>query len=223
MCEEPYAGYSHDIALIRQARRPEGVLGLELIALMDHVNAGVQDRIARMLPDITPYEVLEVGFGGTGMRDKLSRWFAHYTGVDWSETAVERARAAPGFGTFLRASVDDMPLRAASFDLVLAVNTVYWWPDLDRGLREVRRVLKPHAVLVIGSVIPDVVGEVGKTAMLAVREAGATYYSSSALVAAMACAGFTAAYPITYTDMVDLGAGHEPVPRNYAIIVATAT
>jgi SAM-dependent methyltransferase len=35
------------------------------------------------------------------------------------------------------------------FDLVTAVETHYYWPDLNADMREVRRVLKPGAALII--------------------------------------------------------------------------
>lgn len=36
-----------------------------------------------------------------------------------------------------------LPFEEASFDLVSAFETVYFWPDLNRGFREVFRVLAP--------------------------------------------------------------------------------
>ena len=42
-----------------------------------------------------------------------------------------------------------MPFDDAMFDLVTAVETHFWWPDLPLGVREVRRVLKPGASIVV--------------------------------------------------------------------------
>ncbi|MFI5230712.1 MAG: methyltransferase domain-containing protein, partial [Gemmatimonadales bacterium] len=41
------------------------------------------------------------------------------------------------------ASVAELPFANDRFDLVTAIETHFWWQDLDRGMREVFRVLKP--------------------------------------------------------------------------------
>jgi SAM-dependent methyltransferase len=45
---------------------------------------------------------------------------------------------------FLRgADVSDLPYDDGRFDLVVAINSHYFWPDLTGGLREIMRVLRP--------------------------------------------------------------------------------
>jgi SAM-dependent methyltransferase len=48
-----------------------------------------------------------------------------------------------------RASVASLPVPDAAFDVVTAVETHYYWPDLPNSLREVRRVLKPGGRFVL--------------------------------------------------------------------------
>jgi ubiquinone/menaquinone biosynthesis C-methylase UbiE len=45
--------------------------------------------------------------------------------------------------------VSQIPFPADTFDLVTAVETHFWLPDLCNDLREVLRVLKPRGVLAI--------------------------------------------------------------------------
>lgn len=47
------------------------------------------------------------------------------------------------------AAVSQLPFPNESFDLVTAVETHYYWPDLPSDMREVRRVLKPGGTLLI--------------------------------------------------------------------------
>jgi ubiquinone/menaquinone biosynthesis C-methylase UbiE len=45
--------------------------------------------------------------------------------------------------------VSQIPWEDGAFDLVTAFETVYFWPDFEGGLKEVRRVLKPGGTLFI--------------------------------------------------------------------------
>jgi SAM-dependent methyltransferase len=45
--------------------------------------------------------------------------------------------------------VSQLPFATATFDLVVAVETHFWWPDLPGDLRELLRVLKPGGELAI--------------------------------------------------------------------------
>jgi SAM-dependent methyltransferase len=46
-------------------------------------------------------------------------------------------------------SVSQLPFSDDMFDLVTAVETHFWWPDLPADMREVLRVLKPGGTLII--------------------------------------------------------------------------
>jgi ubiquinone/menaquinone biosynthesis C-methylase UbiE len=46
-------------------------------------------------------------------------------------------------------SVSQLPFSGDVFDLVTAVETHFWWPDLPADMREVLRVLKPGGTLII--------------------------------------------------------------------------
>jgi Methylase involved in ubiquinone/menaquinone biosynthesis len=45
--------------------------------------------------------------------------------------------------------VSRLPFAADTFDLVTAIETHYYWPDLPKDLEEIRRVLKPGGSLII--------------------------------------------------------------------------
>jgi SAM-dependent methyltransferase len=48
----------------------------------------------------------------------------------------------------VRASAEDLPFPDESFDAAMAVLTVHHWPDLERGLGELRRVARRRIVIV---------------------------------------------------------------------------
>jgi len=48
-----------------------------------------------------------------------------------------------------QASVSQLPFPDGNFDLVTAVETQYYWPDLVKDMQEILRVLKPGGTLII--------------------------------------------------------------------------
>jgi SAM-dependent methyltransferase len=68
-------------------------------------------------------------------------------------TAVEPsaemiAQRPVGAAPAVRAMAEELPFPDDSFDAAMAVLTVHHWPDLDRGLGELRRVARGRIVLV---------------------------------------------------------------------------
>jgi ubiquinone/menaquinone biosynthesis C-methylase UbiE len=76
-------------------------------------------------------------------------------GIDYSEESVavsrrrNRREELAGRVEVHLGSVSSMPFPDATFDLVTAIETYYFWPDLGKDLSEVRRVMKPGAQLVM--------------------------------------------------------------------------
>lgn len=100
--------------------------------------------------------ILDVGCGGGRTINLLaSRTRGKVYGVDYSDVSVATAsetneRAiAEGRVDIRQGSVSQLPFPDATFDLVTAVETHYYWPDLPRDIREVMRVLRPGGKFVI--------------------------------------------------------------------------
>jgi SAM-dependent methyltransferase len=67
--------------------------------------------------------------------------------------AAERRFApwiAEGWMAVRQGTVESIPWPDAEFDRALSVNSMFYWPDPARGAREIRRVLRPGGVLVLG-------------------------------------------------------------------------
>jgi len=113
------------------------------------VETGIDAREPAMaqIGALSPQRVLEVGCGW----GELAEWIARDTGaevvaVDLSSRMVELARER---GVDARvADVQQLPFADGEFDLVVAAWMLYHVPDLDRGLRELARVLRPGGGLV---------------------------------------------------------------------------
>ena len=101
--------------------------------------------------------VLEVGYGPGGMIRLLAErsGAASICGVDPSTTMLESAgklnrRAIAERRVELRiGTAEATGLPDASFDRVVSINNVALWPDLEAGLRELHRVLRPGGVILL--------------------------------------------------------------------------
>jgi SAM-dependent methyltransferase len=94
--------------------------------------------------------ILDVGCGGGVTVARLAT-MAHEGktyGIDHSEESVaasrkeNQARIASGKVEILSGSVSHLPFPDRMFDLVTAVETHYFWPDLTQDIKEIVRVLK---------------------------------------------------------------------------------
>ena len=151
--------------LASQCQKPRGWLGRILLWNMNSRHSGVTDwglSHVRIEPHFT---ILDVGCGGGRTVSKLAEVVTQgkVYGVDYSETSVAATRKTNARWInenrveVQHGSVSQLPFKDATFDLVTAVETHFWWPDLPAGIREIYRVLKPGGKMVV-------IGEVYKGA-----------------------------------------------------------
>jgi arsenite methyltransferase len=137
--------------LARQLARPHGVAGLLMRPTLNRLNARVNRTVLDLLALAPDHRLLDIGFGGgVLMREALSRTPRGFVaGIEISEPMLTlarrrfRAELASGRAEVREGSASAIPYPDASFDRVAAVNTLHFWPEPERGLREVLRVLRP--------------------------------------------------------------------------------
>ena len=101
--------------------------------------------------------ILDTGCGGGRTISKLATLATDgkVYGIDHSEASVASCRKtnakwmAMGRVDIQQGSVSRLPFADNTFDLITAVETHYFWPDLSADMREVLRVLKPGSQLLI--------------------------------------------------------------------------
>lgn len=91
--------------------------------------------------------VLDAGCGSGRQMDELARW-GRVAGFDLNELGVEHARAR-GHADVRRAQVEDIPWPDESFDLITCLDVMEHTPDDVASLRELRRVARPGATLLV--------------------------------------------------------------------------
>lgn len=106
------------------------------------------DVLLRVLRSLAPLgDVVEVGGGQGELAELMQAELGARVGfVDQSERMVELARSR---GIDARVGdVQDLPFEDASFDVAVAAWMLYHVADLERGLAELARVLRPGGKLV---------------------------------------------------------------------------
>lgn len=106
-----------------------------------------RDEAFRIIAELDPATVLEVGCGPGELSERLARELgADVVAIDLSERMVELARARGVEASV--ADVQSLPFADASFDCVVAAWMLYHVADVDLGLAEIARVLRPGGQLV---------------------------------------------------------------------------
>ena len=142
---------------VNQCQKPAGWFGRFTLWNMNSRHSKVTDWGLSHI-SINPHDVvLDVGCGGGRTVSKLAAMATHgkVYGVDHSQESVamagkiNREAIAKGRVEIREGSVSQLPFAPGVFDLVTAVETHFWWPDLPSDMREVLQVLKPGGRLVI--------------------------------------------------------------------------
>ena len=112
-----------------------------------HSNGDARDVVLDELRALAPRRLLEVGCGwgelAQRVRDELG---CAVVALDLSARMVDLARAR-GLDALV-ANVEEIPFGDGEFDAVVAAWMLYHVPDLERGLSEIARVLRPGGALV---------------------------------------------------------------------------
>lgn len=138
-------------------RKPEGEGADEIFAYMNRGNVVLYPQILQACKELDARAILELGPGNGVLIPGLLQQFpqAQYTGIDYSETCIEAARAANAHLpqekiNLVLGDISTMPFEDATFDLVLGVNVIYFWESAHNTLKEIQRVMKPGASLILG-------------------------------------------------------------------------
>ena len=103
------------------------------------------------------FTILDVGCGGGRTITKLAAIATEgrLCGVDYAKGSVAASSAKnaqlikTGRVEIQQASVSKLPFCDDKFDLVTAVETQYYWPNLVKDMEEIRRVLKPGGTFIV--------------------------------------------------------------------------
>jgi len=143
--------------VLLQARKPDRWFGRILAQAMNRGHERLSDWGLRHITIESCFTILDVGCGGGGTIAKLAATAAGgmVYGIDYAEGSIAACRGhnadliKAGRVVIQKASVSHLPFPHDTFDLVTAIETQYYWPDLMGDMREILRVLKPAGRLVV--------------------------------------------------------------------------
>ena len=135
---------------------PQGRMGRAMLRFMNFGHAPLTNWGMGLVSFQDGWTMLDIGCGGGATLKRLLKRSndAHAYGIDISQESVAKARkenaALLDKQVFVcQGSAEELPYEDRKFDLVTAVETVYFWPNLPDCLHEVCRVLKPGGQFVI--------------------------------------------------------------------------
>jgi SAM-dependent methyltransferase len=125
------------------------------------VHAGGDDlaQIAGIAARLSPQaRVIDLGCGGGHVSYAVAPHVGSVVAYDLSAqmvaaVAAEAARRGLGNIETAQGPAEALPYPDAAFDAVFCRYTAHHWPDVRRGLREARRVLKPGGIAVFEDVV----------------------------------------------------------------------
>ncbi len=143
--------------LAKQLGYPSGIFGRLVMKLLNKSNAEMNDLTFTKL-NVQPGDfILEIGFGGGYLLDKIvtSRIPSLIVGIDPTIDVIKMGNKkfkqliAQKYIELKQASAETLPYDDCYFDKICTVNTIYFWSDPKSALDECNRVLKLNGKLVI--------------------------------------------------------------------------
>lgn len=142
---------------VSQCQKPAGWLGRFVLWNMNSRHSKVTDWGLSHISVGEHDTILDVGCGGGRTVSKLAAMATQgkVYGVDYSKESIAVANKTNRQWIDMarveirEGSVSQLPFSENMFDLVTAVETHFWWPDLPADMREVFRVIKPGGRLIV--------------------------------------------------------------------------
>lgn len=137
--------------LYQNAKKPEGSGGIFMMNRMNERHRHMAKWGFSTIVVEKDDKALDIGCGGGANIATLLQKITdgEVYGMDYSEVSVEISKkknkkaVSTGKCEIVQADVADIPYEDNTFSLVTAFETVYFWPDMTKALKEVYRVMQP--------------------------------------------------------------------------------
>ena len=133
------------------ARKPkDDESGLAMLNRMNERHATLHEWGLSFTAVEEPAKLLDIGFGGGQNIKNMCELFpeAEIYGIDYSEASYKRCKelnaceVEKGRVKLEIGSAESLPYEADTFDFITALETVYYWPEIEECFKSVCRVMK---------------------------------------------------------------------------------
>ncbi|GFZ29753.1 methyltransferase [Clostridium zeae] len=140
-----------------QCRKPTGDVGKIVV---ENMNEGHYNLTTWGLDKVdinNNFVILDVGCGGGKTVNRLAEKVesGKVYGMDYSDDCVKwsiglnRKYIDENKVEIFQGTVESIPFKNEKFDLITAIETVYFWPDIKDSFKEIKRILKIGGTFVI--------------------------------------------------------------------------
>lgn len=145
------------MGIFENMRKPKGKLGKVQLKSMNKEHTPVSLWGLKHLDIKSDDIILDIGCGGGININRMAKNAKKVFGVDYSIESVNLSKEVneeyirQGKVEVLEGNVIDLPFGDNTFDIITAFETVYFWPDIEKSFGEVKRILKPGGIFLIGT------------------------------------------------------------------------
>ena len=171
---------------------PKGKIGQIMLSMMNFSHAPLTNWGLSFINFQERWTMLDIGCGGGATIKRLLKHSkgSKVYGIDISQESVAKSKKncmdILDKQVFIsQGSAEMLPYETGKFDLVTAVETIYFWPNLLGCFKEVYRVLKPGGRFAI------IVEAANKDSMWTNVVEGMTTYSTEQILTMLRDAGFS--------------------------------
>lgn len=142
---------------MQNIKKPEGKAGEEILNNMNKNHTPIALWALKHTPIKGEDIVIDIGCGGGINLQRYSKIAkdGKIIGVDYSSTSVKKSidfnqkEVDSGKIEVIKADVVDVPLDDGTADVITASATIYYWPDIIKAFKEIKRLLKKDGKFVI--------------------------------------------------------------------------
>ena len=137
-------------------RKPQGKLGNIQLKSMNKEHTPVSLWGLKHLNIKSDDIILDIGCGGGININRMAKDAKKVYGIDYSIESVKLSKKVnekfieEQKVEIIEGNVEKLPFEDNTFDIVTAVETVYFWPNIEKCFGEVKRILKPGGTFLIG-------------------------------------------------------------------------
>jgi len=143
--------------IARQLGHPSGIFSSLIALFLNRTNTDINQATVELLDIKSGDRVLEIGFGGGAAMEQMTRLVENglVAGIDISDSMVKRAKnkfvksISQGKVQIKKGDASQIPYQRGYFDKVCAVNTIFFWPEPVKCLKEMHRILKASGLIVL--------------------------------------------------------------------------